>query len=248
VIELKDISLWRFTQEEMSYDLKRNILLAIEGKRSFRKRAKRFVLENISLSVPPGQKVGIIGDNGAGKSTLLKVIAGIISPTSGTVSVKGKVAPLIELGAGFDSDLSLVDNIVMYGVFLGFKRRKILEEISSILEFAELVDYADMPLKHLSSGMESRLSFSIATSLKPDILVLDEVLSVGDVSFKLKSRVRMDELWADKTTVLFVSHDLEMVRELCSKCILLKEGKLVFYGESEAAINEYLKNSSGHLD
>lgn len=203
VIRLDKVSLWRRTQEEFSYDLKKTLLSLIEGK--YRKPAKKLVLDNVDLVVEKGDKIGIIGANGSGKSTLLKIISGILQPTTGTVRVKGQVAPLIELGAGFDAEISVMDNILLYGVLLGFSRAEMKERANSILEFAELQDYALVPVKGLSSGMVARLGFSIATDVQPNILILDEVLSVGDENFKNKCKQRIDNFWNGDATVLVVS-------------------------------------------
>lgn len=238
VIRLEQVSLWRRTQEEFSYDLKKTILSILQGK--YRQPAKNLVLNKIDLVVAPGEKIGIIGANGAGKSTLLKVICGILQPTSGKVRVRGHIAPLIELGAGFDPDISVEDNILLYGVLLGFSRAQMRERTPSILEFSELQDYAFMPVKALSSGMVARLGFAIATDVQPDILILDEVLSVGDESFKNKCQQRIDKFWSAKATILVVSHDLEFIEKSCSKVLWLDKGQLKFIGESHEAVFCYL--------
>ena len=238
VIRLDNVSLWRRTQEEFSYDLKRTLLSIAEGK--YRQPAKKLVLDNINLVVEKGQKIGIIGANGSGKSTLLKIISGILKPTSGIVRVRGQVAPLIELGAGFDAEISVMDNILLYGVLLGFSRSEMKKRARSILEFAELEDYALVPVKGLSSGMVARLGFSIATDVQPDILILDEVLSVGDESFKNKCKQRMEKFWDDNVTILVVSHDLEFVKKSCNKLIFLSNGKVKFMGDGQKTIDYYL--------
>ncbi|TAE57893.1 MAG: ABC transporter ATP-binding protein [Nostocales cyanobacterium] len=238
VIRLDQVCLWRRTQEEFSYDLKKTILSIVEGK--YRKPAKKLVLDHIDLVVDKGEKIGIIGANGSGKSTLLKVISGILQPTTGTVRVRGQVAPLIELGAGFDPEISVMDNILLYGVLLGFSRSEMKERARSILEFAELEDYALVPVKGLSSGMVARLGFAIATDVQPDILILDEVLSVGDESFKNKCKKRMDSFWNGETTVLVVSHDLGFVKQSCDKAILLSKGNIKLVGESQKVVESYL--------
>ncbi len=239
VIRLDQVSLWRRTQEEFSYDLKKTLLSIVEGK--YRKPAKKLVLDNIDLVVDKGEKIGIIGANGSGKSTILKVISGILQPTSGTVRVRGQVAPLIELGAGFDPEISVMDNILLYGVLLGFSRAEMRERAQSILEFAELQDYALVPVKGLSSGMVARLGFSIATDVQPDILILDEVLSVGDESFKNKCQQRIDKFWDGEVTVLVVSHDLGFVKQSCERGIWLDHGKLRFMGNADETVDCYLK-------
>ena len=242
VIRLDNVSLWRRTQEEFSYDLKRTLLSIAEGK--YRQPAKKLVLDNINLVVEKGQKIGIIGANGSGKSTLLKIISGILKPTSGIVRVRGQVAPLIELGAGFDAEISVMDNILLYGVLLGFSRSEMKKRARSILEFAELEDYALVPVKGLSSGMVARLGFSIATDVQPDILILDEVLSVGDESFKNKCKQRMEKFWNGNATVLVVSHDLGFIEESCDKAIWLSKGNLKLLEQSDEVVRCYLTSVS----
>lgn len=239
VIRLDNVSLWRRTQEEFSYDLKKTLLSVVEGK--YRQPAKKLVLNNVNLVVDKGEKIGIIGANGSGKSTLLKIISGILRPTTGNVRVRGQVAPLIELGAGFDPDISVMDNILLYGVLLGFSRTEMKARARSILEFAELEDYALVPVKGLSSGMVARLGFAIATDVQPDILILDEVLSVGDEGFKNKCKQRMDQFWDDHATVLVVSHDLEFVSTSCKKAIYLSQGNIKFAGDSQEVVDFYLE-------
>lgn len=240
VIRLDQVSLWRRTQEEFSYDLKKTILSLLEGK--YRKPARKSVLDNINLVIEAGEKIGIIGANGSGKSTLLKVICGILQPTTGSVRVRGQIAPLIELGAGFDPELSVRDNIVFYGVMLGFSRQEMKERTRLILEFAELEDYALAPVKALSSGMAARLGFAIATDVQPDILILDEVLSVGDQSFRNKSKQRINKFWDAHATILVVSHELNFIRQSCNKAIYLEKGKIKMTGEADLVVECYINN------
>ena len=238
VIRLDNVSLWRRTQEEFTYDLKKTILSIVQGR--YRQPARKLILKDFNLVVQEGEKIGIIGPNGAGKSTLLKVICGILEPSEGKVRVKGNIAPLIELGAGFDAELSLIDNIIMYGVMLGFSRKEMKKRINSILEFAELEDYANAPVKSLSSGMVARLGFSIATDIHPDILILDEVLSVGDESFKRKCQKRMNKFWDDHATILVVSHSMDFIRKSCNKAIWLDKGSVRLIGDGKEVVKSYL--------
>jgi lipopolysaccharide transport system ATP-binding protein len=238
VIRLDRVSLQRRTQEEFSYDLKRTIFSILEGK--YRQPAKKLVLDDIDLVISSGEKIGIIGANGAGKSTLLKVICGILEPTRGQVRVKGQIASLIELGAGFDPDLPVQDNIILYGVMLGFSRQEMKEKTKDILDFAELEEYMGAPVKALSSGMVARLGFAIATEVHPDILILDEVLSVGDESFKNKCKRRLKKFWNSDATILVVSHDLTLIEESCERAIWLNKGRLECQGKSEDVIKIYL--------
>ncbi|MEC4984346.1 MAG: ABC transporter ATP-binding protein [Oscillatoria sp. PMC 1076.18] len=238
VISLDNISLWRRTQEEFSYDIKTTILALLEGKH--RQPVKKKTLDNISLVIEAGEKVGIIGANGSGKSTLMKIICQILKPTTGKVRVRGQIAPLIELGAGFVSDLSVIDNIVFCGILLGFSRQEMKNRLNSILQFAELEEYAYVPVKALSSGMKSRLGFAIATDVQPDILILDEVFSVGDAKFKKKCNHRMEKLWDKSGTILMVSHDLNHIKSACERVIWLEKGQLKFSGDPQEAIEFYL--------
>jgi ABC-2 type transport system ATP-binding protein len=240
IIRLDRVSLWRRTQEEFSYDLKKTVLSILEGK--YRQPAKKLVLDQIDLAVKAGDKLGIVGANGSGKSTLLKVISGILQPTSGQVRVGGQIAPLIELGAGFDPEISVMDNIELYGVLLGFSRQEMAARSSSILDFAELQDYALVPVKGLSSGMVARLGFAIATDVQPDILILDEVLSVGDESFKNKCKRRIEKFWDTNATVLLVSHDLESIKQSCDRAIWLSKGKIQFSGSADKTVDYYLNS------
>lgn len=236
-ISLDRVTLWRRTQEEYSYDLKRSIFAILE--RRFRQPTRRCVLRQLSVSVKRGEKLGIIGPNGSGKSTLLKVIAGILRPTEGSVQVNGTIAPLIELGAGFDPDLSVIDNIVYYGVLLGHDRAWIANRIDPILDFAELYDHANEPLKALSSGMTARLSFAIATESHPDLLMLDEVLSVGDESFRRRSAERLNRYWDEKSTILVVSHETAFIRRMCTRAILLEGGAMIADGTPDEVVDLY---------
>lgn len=238
VICLDNVSLWRRTQEEFSYDLKRTIISLIEGK--FRKPSRKEVLKGVNLAISEGEKIGIIGANGSGKSTLLKVISGILQPTSGKVRVLGSIAPLIELGAGFEPELSVADNIIIYGVLLGFSRQAMKSRIRDILEFAELQEYERVPVKGLSSGMTARLAFAIATDVHPDILIIDEVLSVGDEKFKQKSKQKMNELWSDNTTVLVVSHSMDFIVESCDRALWIDQGYIRLLGSSDDVVQTYL--------
>jgi ABC-type polysaccharide/polyol phosphate transport system ATPase subunit len=239
-IRLDNVSLWRRTQEEFSYDLKKTVLSFLEGK--YRNPAKKLILDNLNLTINRGEKIGLIGSNGSGKSTLLKLICGILRPTMGTVRVRGNIAPLIELGAGFDEELSVFDNIVLYGVMLGFSRQEMQQRAKLIIEFAELQEYSLVPVKSLSSGMKARLGFAIATDVEPDILILDEVLSVGDERFKNKCEAKMEQFWQTGITILLVSHSMDLIAETCDKVIWLDRGKIKFIGAAKDAVELYLSH------
>ncbi len=209
----------------------------------FMKRELKFdefwALKNISFDVKKGERVGILGLNGAGKSTLMKVIAGVFRPTEGTVYKQGVLAPMIELGAGFDMQYTGVENIYLYGAVLGYSRKFMDEKIDEIIEFTELKNFIDVPLKNYSSGMKARLGFAIATIVKPDILILDEVLSVGDAKFRKKSEKKLLDMMDTGTTVLFVSHNIEQVKRICNKALILEHGKLVTYGDMPEVVARY---------
>jgi ABC-type polysaccharide/polyol phosphate transport system ATPase subunit len=237
-IDLHDVTLVRRTQEELHYDLKRTMLRLLTTRMGGIRR--RTVLKSVSLHVERGEKVGIIGPNGSGKSTLLKVIAGILKPTSGSVVVDGTISPLIELGVGFDADLSLVDNIVYYGALLGNPEALVRRHVDDILDFAELAEYREQPTKTLSSGMTARLSFAIATEFRPEVLLVDEVLSVGDERFRRKCAARIDRFWDEHSTILLVSHDMPTVARTCDRVVWMDGGTIRFDGTPERAAELYL--------
>ena len=203
-----------------------------------------WALRDISFSLEKGDRLGILGRNGAGKSTLLKVIAGVFKPTEGSVSRTGVLAPLIELGAGFDPQYTGRENILLYGACLGYSRGFINERLDDIIDFSELKDFIDVPVKNYSSGMKARLGFAIATVVEPDMLILDEILSVGDAKFRKKSENRLMSLIDKGVTVLFVSHNTEQVRSLCNKAIILEKGKMVCIGDSKTVSDKYDKLTS----
>ncbi|SHK68354.1 ABC-2 type transport system ATP-binding protein [Anaerocolumna jejuensis DSM 15929] len=190
-----------------------------------------WALRDINLTVEKGDRLGILGLNGAGKSTLLKIIAGVLKPTEGTLTVKGKIAPLLELGAGFEPEYTGAENIYLYGAVLGYPRDFIAEKYNEIIEFSELGKFIDVPLKNYSSGMKSRLGFAIATIVEPDVLILDEVLSVGDAKFKKKCEKKIQSMFDKGVTVLFVSHSLAQVQKICNKAILLEKGEIIASGD-----------------
>ncbi|MFO7906200.1 MAG: ABC transporter ATP-binding protein, partial [Pirellulaceae bacterium] len=202
-----------------------------------------WALRDVSFSVAEGQTVGIIGPNGAGKSTVLKLISRIIEPTSGGIEVNGRVGALLELGAGFHPDLTGRENIYLNGSILGLSRAEIERRLDEIIAFAELERFIDMPVKHYSSGMSMRLGFSVAVHTDPEILLVDEVLAVGDASFQRKCLERIDELHGQGVTVLFVSHNPDRTRDLCSYVVWLDQGRLVFKGSAESVVRRYLEHS-----
>lgn len=198
-----------------------------------------WALNDISFTVEKGDRVGILGFNGAGKSTLLKVIAGVLKPTKGSVKVSGVIAPMLELGAGFDMNYSGKENIFLYGATMGYSRKFIEEKYDEIVAFSELGDFIDVPVKNYSSGMKARLGFAIATAVEPEILILDEVLSVGDAKFRLKSEAKIRSMFDKGITVLFVSHNTNQVLSICNKAIILEKGKIVAQGDAREVCNKY---------
>ena len=200
-----------------------------------------WALKDVSFEVKRGDSLGLIGLNGSGKSTMLKTIAGVLKPTKGTVTVGGNIAPLIELGAGFDMDLTARENVFLNGALLGYNRAQMEAQYEDIVEFSELRDFMDVPVKNFSSGMVSRLAFAIATIGIPDILMVDEVLSVGDFRFQEKCEARIQNMKDQGTTILFVSHSIEQVKKICNKVVWLDHGVLKMFGDAQEICSIYEK-------
>lgn len=200
-----------------------------------------WALKDIDFRINKGDVVGIIGANGAGKSTLLKVVSGVYKPTTGTVEVNGKISPMIELGAGFDGELTARENIYLNGAILGYSKEFLEQKFDEIVEFSELKDFLDVPVKNFSSGMVAKLAFSISTIVDPEVLIVDEILSVGDIKFQEKSKNKMMSMIEGGTTVLYVSHSIDSIKELCSKVIWLDHGKIVKMGDTKENCDEYYK-------
>ena len=233
ILELKDVSIRYMTGDFKDIGLKEYVMRRI--KKNY--RVKEFWADrDISFALEKGDMLGIIGANGAGKSTLLKAISGIMEPTRGWVHREGTIAALLELGSGFDGDLTVRENTYLRGAMLGYTRRFMDETYGQIIEFAELKEFEDRPFKQLSSGMKSRLAFSIASLVEPDILILDEVLSVGDGAFRKKSEAKMKEIINGGATTILVSHSLGQIREMCSKILWLDKGQQVEFGHDVQGI------------
>lgn len=241
---LKDVSVAYSVPTERIRTIKEYLIKKARGKI---KHKQFLALNNVNLNVQQGEIYGIIGRNGAGKSTLLKVISRVLIPTKGRVWVRGGVAPLLELGAGFHPELTGIENIYLNGTLLGHTRHEINEKLDEIMEFSEIGDFINAPIRAYSSGMIARLGFSVATAWEPEILILDEILSVGDEAFKEKSSHRMRSFLNGKTTVLLVTHSSEMIAELCTKAILLDQGSIVAYGSGKDISAQYhqMINSAG---
>ena len=241
IIDVRDVSMNYRMENDKTDTLKEFFVKLV--RRQLRYSEFR-ALKNVSFSVAQGEAVALIGTNGSGKSTMLKLIAGVMNPTRGEVSVRGTIAPLIELGAGFDLDLTARENIFLNGALLGHKHSEMRRNFDEIVDFAELWDFIDAPLRSFSSGMVARLGFAIATEVKADILAVDEILAVGDYTFQQKCHARMQKMLAQGTTLLFVSHNEEQVKELCPRAIWLDHGDVMRDGPSAevcAAYLEYIK-------
>lgn len=211
---------------------------------SFKKKQKNdyfWALKDIDISIKKGEVVGIIGVNGAGKSTLLKVVSGVYKPTKGSIEVNGKISPMIELGAGFDGELTARENIYLNGAILGYSKEFIDQKFDEIVNFSELADFLDVPVKNFSSGMTAKLAFSISTIVDPEILIVDEILSVGDLKFQEKSKNKMMHMINGGTTVLYVSHSLKSIEDLCTKVIWLEKGKIKMFGKTKDICKLYYK-------
>lgn len=236
IIRANDISMRYLMTYDRIQSIKEYIVQMLRGKIKYE---EFWALKNVSFEVERGEVVGIIGHNGAGKSTLLKVISGILKPTGGSLEVHGNVVPMLELGSGFDHDLTGRENIFLNGSILGYSEKYLKEKYEQIVEFSELGKFIDVPIRNYSSGMLMRLAFSIATVVQPEILIVDEILAVGDAAFQEKSKARMLELMSGGTTVLFVSHSLEQIREMCDRVIWLEHGQIKAIGATKKICDAY---------
>lgn len=236
MIEVSDVTMRFHMNSDKILSLKEFITTALRGKLDYQDFT---ALESVSFTVEQGETLGLVGRNGAGKSTLLKVISGILKPTEGSVKVTGTVVPMLELGSGFDFDLTGRENIFLNGAILGYSEEFLKEKYQEIVDFSELGDFINAPIRNYSSGMLARLAFSVATMVHPDILIVDEILSVGDAQFQEKSKARMLELMGGGTTVLFVSHSIEQIREMCSRVLWLEHGHMKMLGKAEEVCEVY---------
>jgi len=218
---------------EKNFSLKLFFINMFKSKKNKPKKEEFWALKDVSFEVKKGEVIGFIGGNGAGKSTMLKVIAGVMKPTKGKVEVLGNICPMIELGAGFDMDLTARENIFLNGAVLGYSKEFIQEKFDEIVEFSELREFLDVPVRNFSSGMTARLAFSIATIIEPEILIVDEILSVGDIAFQAKSEGKMKNMIENGTTVLFVSHSLNQIKKICNRIVWIEKGKIVKVGGKE---------------
>lgn len=237
MIEAKNISMRFNLGIEKNFSFKQAFIDILSGKK--KPKSYFWALEDVSFNVEKGEVVGFIGNNGAGKSTLLKIIAGVMKPTKGSVDIYGNICPMIELGAGFDYDLTARENIYLNGAVLGYTKDFINTKFDEIVEFAELKDFLDVPVRNFSSGMIARLAFSIATVVDPEILIVDEILSVGDIAFQQKSEEKMLSMIGGGTTVLFVSHSIEQIKKICNRVVWLDHGRVKKIGPAKEVCEEY---------
>ena len=237
MLKIEDVTMRFRMEEDRAGSLKETVTKFLKRKLNF----KEFeALRNVSFDVYQGDVLGIIGRNGAGKSTILKIISGILKPTAGHVERFGNIVPMLELGSGFDMDLTGRENVFLNGAILGYSKAFLTEKFDEILAFSELDEFINMPLRNYSSGMLMRLAFSIATVVEPEILIVDEILAVGDENFQKKSRNRMKELMSGGTTVLFVSHDMNQIREMCNRVVWLDGGTVRLSGPTEDVCSRYV--------
>ena len=239
MIEVSDVTMQFRLNNDRILSLKEFVTTALRGKLQYNNFT---ALEHVSFTVKKGETLGLIGRNGAGKSTLLKVISGILKPTEGSVTCHGNIVPMLELGSGFDMDLTGRENIFLNGAILGYSEEFLKSKYQEIVDFSELGQFIEVPIRNYSSGMLARLAFSVASVVNPEILIVDEILSVGDAGFQEKSRKRMLELMGGGTTVLFVSHSLDQIREMCNRAVWLEHGRIKMSGKTEEVASAYDRN------
>ena len=237
-VSVSEVSLMYNLSREREERLKEYVINMFRGKLYF---DPFWAVQDVSFELRPGDSLGIVGQNGAGKSSLLKMISGIVRPTKGKVYTKGLVAPMVELGGGFDSNMTAKQNIFFMGAMHGFSKKYMQDKCDDIIKFAELEDFADVSVSKFSSGMTSKLAFALATLVDPDIIIADEALAVGDMNFRLKCERRLQEIVGRGATILFVSHSLEQVQKVCKKAIWLEQGKTMLYGDSGEVCEAYKK-------
>ena len=247
MINIKNVSMKFNLGIEKEFSIKQAFVNFFSPKAHKNKKKKEefWALSDVDFNIKKGEVVGLIGSNGAGKSTLLKVVSGVMKPTKGKVEVHGVISPMIELGAGFDGNLTARENIYLNGAILGYSKKFLDEKFDEIVEFSELRDFLEVPVKNFSSGMTAKLAFSIATIVNPEILIVDEILSVGDIKFQEKSKNQMMALIKGRTTVLYVSHSLESIKELCTKVVWIEHGKVIEIGDAKTVCNKYYKKQMG---
>ena len=240
MINVKNVSMRFNLGIEKGFSIKQGFVDMINKEKRHKKKEEFWALRDVNFQVKKGEVIGFIGSNGAGKSTLLKIVAGVMKPTKGRVDSYGNICPMIELGAGFDPQLTARENIYLNGAVMGYTKELIDSKFNEIVEFSELKDFLDVPVQNFSSGMVARLAFSIATIVEPEILIVDEILSVGDIAFQAKSERKMLSMINGGTTVLFVSHSIEQIKKMCDRVVWLDHGKMIKIGGKEIC-DEYKK-------
>ncbi len=243
MIKLENVGVKYNLGIEKNYSFKQ-MFVDFFSKKEKKKNNSFWALQDINLDIKKGEVIGLIGANGAGKSTMLKVVAGVIKPTKGKVIVEGAISPMIELGAGFDLELTARENIFLNASVLGYSEKFVKEKFDDIVKFSELPDFIDVPVRNFSSGMVARLAFSIAVIVEPEILIVDEILGVGDINFQAKSEEKMIEMIKGGTTVIYVSHSLESIKKICDKVVWLDKGIIIKSGNVQEICDKYYKTMS----
>ncbi len=241
MIEVKNVSMRFNLGVEKNFSLKQFFVDVLSFKKKKKKKEEFWALKNLNFEIKSGEVMGFVGSNGAGKSTLLKIVAGVMKPTKGKVDAYGSICPMIELGAGFDPDLTARENIYLNGAVMGYSEELLDRKFQEIVDFSELHDFLDVPVKNFSSGMVARLAFSVATIVDPEILIVDEILSVGDIAFQAKSENKMKSMIGGGTTVLYVSHSIESIRKLCNRVVWIEHGEVQMIGKTDEVLDKYLE-------
>ena len=239
MIRLENVSMKFNLGMEKSFSFKEAFIKFFQFHKKRKKMEPFWALKDIDFHIKKGEVIGIVGSNGAGKSTMLKIVSGVMKPTKGKITVNGVISPMIELGAGFDVELTARENIYLNGAILGYSKKFLDEKFEEIVDFSELRDFLDVPVKNFSSGMTAKLAFSIATVVDPEILIVDEILSVGDIKFQEKSKQKMLKMITGGTTVLYVSHSLPSITELCTRVMWLEHGKMIMIGNTKDVCEKY---------
>lgn len=242
MIDIKNVSMKFNLGIEKDFSIKQAFINFFSGKKKKKKNDCFWALKDVNFHINKGEVVGLVGSNGAGKSTLLKVVSGVMKPTKGEVIVNGNISPMIELGAGFDAELTARENIYLNGAVLGYSKKFIDEKFDEIVEFSELQDFLEVPVKNFSSGMTAKLAFSIATVVNPEILIVDEILSVGDMRFQEKSKKKMMSMINGGTTVLYVSHSIKSIKDICTKAVWIEHGEVQMIGDVNKVCDAYYEN------
>ena len=242
MIDIKNVSMKFNLGIEKDFSIKQAFINFFSGKKKKKKNDYFWALKDVNFHINKGEVVGLVGSNGAGKSTLLKVVSGVMKPTKGEVIVNGNISPMIELGAGFDAELTARENIYLNGAVLGYSKKFIDEKFDEIVEFSELQDFLEVPVKNFSSGMTAKLAFSIATVVNPEILIVDEILSVGDMRFQEKSKKKMMSMINGGTTVLYVSHSIKSIKDICTKAVWIEHGEVQMIGDVNKVCDAYKKS------